>query len=404
MMDRDDLDDELDFIETMYGVDRDYLLTRYNNRMVDHAIDTLISAQSETDNTDAARKFTFAGRVKTYFPWATAAEIIKEYPKPRWLIEEFIPENAIGILYGAKGVKKSFEALRIALSLALERLWEGKKVKKVFVAYIAAEGGSDMGIRLRGILQEWGVSDIPDNFCVQEIAIPFNQESAVDQLIADIGDARREVGCEKTPTFVVVDTLHWVSPGANENDSGHMGVVLSAADRLRKQLNSTVLFIHHTGRNGSTPRGSYCLEADVDFLIHAEATDGCAERLTFTIEKSRNRRIGDRYTFVSKEIALADDEDGKACGTCILELVDFTPAPTPRSNPESIKKATKNTNGVAKQALAQCSPPGLTHTQWEKSSRDLGGPTGGSFDRAKKRLLDKNEVQSDDSKHFYIVQ
>lgn len=57
-----------------------------------------------------------------------------------WLIQDYIPEGAVGLLAAPRGVAKSFVALDWACSVACGRKWLGFQTTKGTAMYVAAEG------------------------------------------------------------------------------------------------------------------------------------------------------------------------------------------------------------------------------------------------------------------------
>jgi len=66
----------------------------------------------------------------------------------RWLVKNVVPEDSMGMIFGASGTYKSFIAIDMAMHMAHEMSWSGFKTKKGTVAYIAAEGGAGISRRL----------------------------------------------------------------------------------------------------------------------------------------------------------------------------------------------------------------------------------------------------------------
>jgi RecA/RadA recombinase len=184
--------------------------------------------------------------------------------EPSWLIEGVLPANALGVLYGAPGVGKTFVALSMALSIAAGHSWCGKPTKSGSVLYVAAEGL--FGLRLR----------------VQAYQRRHEIRAEHVRYLGDAFDLRRAVDIEKLtltlqaanlrPDLIVLDTLARLIPGAEENSSKDMGEAIRAIDSLRRAFGATVLLIHHTGKNGELERGSGALRGAADVMIKCSAS------------------------------------------------------------------------------------------------------------------------------------
>ena len=72
------------------------------------------------------------------------------------------------------------------------------------------------------------------------------------------------------PVLIVIDTLARSMPGGDENSPRDMGVLVAAADRIRKRLDCTVLFIHHPIKSGNKreiERGHGSLRGAADTML-----------------------------------------------------------------------------------------------------------------------------------------
>src|SRR5947199_116032 len=74
------------------------------------------------------------------------------FPRLRPKTKHHIPENALAVLYGPPGSGKSFVALAWAMAIATRRLWLGHATNRGAVTYVAAEGGSGLGQRVKAHL------------------------------------------------------------------------------------------------------------------------------------------------------------------------------------------------------------------------------------------------------------
>ena len=66
-------------------------------------------------------------------------------PPRKWLVGEWLPLNALGIIYAEAGTGKSFYALSLALELARGGAWCGTQLKEPLeVLYVAGERINDL--------------------------------------------------------------------------------------------------------------------------------------------------------------------------------------------------------------------------------------------------------------------
>lgn len=186
-------------------------------------------------------------------------------PAPEPLIDGVMDRNNTVILYGAPGVGKSFLALHWAWCVASGLAWQGRDVRRGLVVYIAAEGVSGMGARLRALRQAWG-GDPEDRLVFYPRAVDLSNSAAVDQVVEWV--AGHEVD------LVVFDTLAR-STGADteENSASSMQNIVRGMDRIREAHEGcTTMAVHHSGHNGKM-RGSTAVNGSADSAIAFEEDD-----------------------------------------------------------------------------------------------------------------------------------
>jgi RecA-family ATPase len=234
--------------------------------------------------------------------------------EPGWLIEGFLPANALAVLYGSPGAGKTFVALSIALSIAAGHPWCGKSTKSGFVLYVAAEGLFGLRLRVRAYqgkhkIVAAGVKYLGD-------AIDLRKPADVDQLLSSLRAA------EFQPDLIVLDTLARLTPGAEENGSKDMGEAVHAMDTLRRPFGATVLLVHHTGKDGKLERGSDALRGAADVMIK------CNMNTNLKVVSSKCDKMKEAEPFPLATIALERYQiDQEKASLVITNLVaDIEPA------------------------------------------------------------------------------
>ena len=72
-----------------------------------------------------------------------------------WLIKELIPETGQGLASGQWGMAKTFTVLDLAAEIMIGGVFAGRTVaRKGGVVFVAAEGASEMPIRLEGLVEQ----------------------------------------------------------------------------------------------------------------------------------------------------------------------------------------------------------------------------------------------------------
>lgn len=247
-----------------------------------------------------------------------------------YLIEDILTRHEVAVIYGESGSGKSFEAIDMAMAVDRGVPFNGKEVRKGGVIYQAGEGGIGVKLRLRAYRQTYMDPGERVDFVllparVDLFAKPGEQDvetsRGTDALIAEI-KAWAETFTVPLE-LVVIDTLATATPGANENASTDMSVVLTNLERIRDECRCTVLMVHHKPRNGNNPRGHSSLFANVDNAIELEITprlditfrdDGT--QLTrqihrATIQKNKDGERGHGWDFILKQVVLGKRPNGK---------------------------------------------------------------------------------------------
>jgi len=204
---------------------------------------------------------------------------LMKLPPTRWLIAGVVPESSLVVLYGQPSSYKSFIALDWACSVVSGRDWLDRTVQGGPALYVAAEGKG--GISYRVLAWQFRHQTYEGELTQLRIfpgSVDLMNEAAVDEL---------SEYCDKLgPRLVVFDTLARMAPGADENSSKDMGLVIGAVDRLRQECGASVVVVHHSRKDGSTPRGSTAILGSADTCIKAQRTS--KGRVTLHCEKQKD--------------------------------------------------------------------------------------------------------------------
>ncbi|TIL34296.1 AAA family ATPase [Mesorhizobium sp.] len=281
-----------------------------------------------------------------------------------YLIEDILTRHEVAVIYGESGSGKSFEAIDMAMAVDRGVPFNGKEVRKGGVIYQAGEGGIGVKLRLRAYRQTYMEPGERVDFVllpsrVDLFAKPGEQDietsRGTDALIAEI-KAWAETFTVPLE-LVVIDTLATATPGANENASTDMSVVLTNLERIRDECRCTVLMVHHKPRNGNNPRGHSSLFANVDNAIELEITqrldvayraDGTQlvrQIHRATIQKNKDGERGHGWDFILKQVVLGTRPNGKP-------LTSVVCAPPGGQGPEvTDDKRLSDQQAIAMQAL-----------------------------------------------------
>jgi len=236
---------------------------------------------------------------------------LNNLPKAEWLIKDILLDGGIATIYGESGSTKSFLAIDLAMNLAIGSEWFGLDVnREVPVIYTALEGFSGVVKRIKGWCKRNEIT--PNNIFVDHDAL----------LLGELGSVQSFINFYKSKQFnkglVIIDTLNMAIPDIEENSAASMGGVISKAKLIAEKLDSTILIIHHTGKDESRGmRGSSSLKASMDTIIFVkkDSNGGCQ----WSLEKSKDSECGIAFNYQLKDIEL--EIDGEVEKTCTINAL-----------------------------------------------------------------------------------
>jgi hypothetical protein len=295
---------------------------------------------------------------------------LDQLPPQGWIVDKAIPQNGLIGWIGAKGTLKTFTALDLALHVAAGRAWHGRAVIQCPVLYVYAEG--PFGARAR--LDAWcsyqtlvigtpiDRRSLPIWFLPSRV--PINDPRAVAGLVAEI---RR---LSVVPRLIVIDTVNQNLDG--DEDGTGMGGFVAGCARLRQELDSSVIAVHHTPIGADDrPRGHSSLDGAFDTRIIIRRDD---ERVSIKCAHQRNGP--DDWSVSVETIAIAGSLALKAIGPSDGDL---------RGHRRTLLEL------VHRQGQ-------LSFTKWKEAAKKAG-ISSSSFKNSRTWLIDRAYVKLDNSKY-----
>lgn len=272
------------------------------------------------------------------FPLRRAGDIAR-LPAGKWWIKGLIPKAQIGAIFGASGSGKSFLALDFMAHLSMGTPWRGRTVVKARGLYVAAEGGTGVGKRIKAWAQHNKVD--ADDLSISVLTVPPNI-----MLKDDIEELTRSVMAAGGFDYVVLDTYAQVTPGANENAAEDMGKALAHCRALSEATGGMmVILVHHSGKDASRGvRGWSGINAALDFAVET-TRDEDSEYREMKVTKMKDGEDGLKFGFKLTTVTVGIDDDLEEITSCVIEELE-TQKPKEKTTERGLKRRGRVENHV----------------------------------------------------------
>jgi len=235
----------------------------------------------------------------------------------RWVVDDLVPADSMGMIFGASGTFKSFIAIDAAMHIASGADWCLRKTKPGPVVYVASEGGLGIYRRVRAWHEQNGLVNLVDNFRVCSIPLLLTAKDQIARLKRSI--ARMPIA----PSLVVVDTLA-ASFSGDENSASDISAYLRSINaEIRAEFNCTVIVVHHTGHSATErPRGSSAILANLDFVLGVFREDANAMNAKMIVSKQKDGEKAADMFFDLARVVLGQTDEGKEISSLVAEYKD----------------------------------------------------------------------------------
>lgn len=233
----------------------------------------------------------------------------------RWAVKHVIPENSLGMFFGASGAFKSFVVLDYALHRCYGMKWLGQKTKQGIPVYIAAEGGAGLIRRIDAWHAKHKLD--PDSCPLRVVIEPLTLTTEA----ATLRQAIETLSIQ--PADVIVDTMSQTFDGEENSAKEVSAFFRQLGAELRAIFECTVIVVHHTGLSADDrARGSSAIGSNLDFQFSV-AKDGPKSLITtLTCVKQKDGERIDPVNFVLEEQILGRDEDGDKISSLSASWID----------------------------------------------------------------------------------
>jgi len=229
------------------------------------------------------------------------------------LVLGFLDCGAMSVLYGDSNVGKTFVALDIAASVASGRTWNGRRVKKGLVVYVAAEGSRGIYKRIEAWRRSREIAEGSVKLALVPCPVDLRSLQGDTKPLADLV-RKAEADFGEPAVLIVVDTLSRALAGGDENSSVDMGAFIQNCDRLRFATSTHLMVIHHTGKNKAAgARGWSGVRAAIDTEIEI------ADR-TISVRKQRDIEPAQDIRFDLRQVPLGANANGDPVTSAVAML------------------------------------------------------------------------------------
>ncbi|MBI3480443.1 MAG: AAA family ATPase [Nitrosomonadales bacterium] len=240
---------------------------------------------------------------------------LRKLPAQDWLVKGVLPMQGVAAIFGGPGSAKSFLVLDLANAIGDGKPCFGYKSQKCRLTIVSLEGEAGLQNRVGAYALRYGSASENVFYVLQ----PFNLLNPAD--IAALAAAVKANGS----SVVIIDTLNQAAPGADENDSAAMGLIIAGAKQLATLIGGLVVLVHHTGKDASKGlRGHSSLHAALDAAIEVRRTGDYREWIN---AKSKDGIDGVAHPFKLQVVELGIDADGDPITSCVICPTDGKVAP-----------------------------------------------------------------------------
>lgn len=248
-------------------------------------------------------------------------------PARRELVKGLLPAGEVAIIAGQSGAGKTFIALDLAASLALQSDFFGHRVREAGgTLFILGEGGGTISERLEAVR----IGRLQGDESAQEMPIAWHaltgslsHDETLKAVLALANKTGREMQARHGVPLrlIVVDTLAAAFAMQDENDAAAATLAMKVLQRFHVETGALVAAVAHYGKTAETGiRGSSAFTASADAIlaVHADRDPmtGKVSARSLALTKSRWRDTGWQSAFDLQSVLIGHDDDGDDVWSC----------------------------------------------------------------------------------------
>lgn len=307
----------------------------------------------------------------TGYAFSTLEELLREQEDHRkmWTIKGIIAWGETSAWIGPPGSMKSALMADLAVHVAFNRDWHGKRAKGACsVMYFALERADLVRRRLEAQIATLGLSYNPGetgNIIAVASTIDLFTEDSVKKVIRTVQNAEAFTG--DTVGILIFDTFAKLvaASGGDEDKAKDQGKIFANIERIKEKLGRPhVAIVGHTGKDETRgSRGSNAILGDADVMV---TISGDAIK-TATVTKANDMPEGPLFSFKSEVHEFGVDEDGDPITVNIVSA----------EQPETLAATAREPKLTANQKtmfamLHTAGKSGLLLSDWNDQAREAG--------------------------------
>jgi hypothetical protein len=342
--------------------------------------DLLDQVELEPEPERAPRRFRFLN-----------SDELKNRPDPEWQVEDVLQRDTLALLVGMQETFKSFIAVDLAMAVGTGRHWQGHAVQPAVVAYVSAEGGSGLPIRIEAWKTVKGHEQDQCFFLADQAPQFLDRKIGgdVDELLLALAEL------PEPPGLVVIDTAARAMVGGDENSAQDMGLFIDTAEKIRQATHATVLIVHHFNKAGAA-RGSTALLGAVHTIIECSREKNSRHVLV----QCGKQKDGEHFTPMILEARVVElgvhPETGRLRTSLVMETRPSPVLQTIYGKPAEPKLSTPTQAALA--VLADLGTVGFA--AW----RDATTQAKSTFHRSRTELISAGYVEHTVDGHYQVTE
>ena len=254
----------------------------------------------------------------------------KNRPKKEWAVHEIVFDRGTSLFAGPGGSGKSAFVLDMYLSRVCNQPFLGRAVKPAFLIWVAAESLDELYPRAQGWLKSHGISeDEPLNMLILDQRMPLNDVEETGKFIVSVKEQLAEinVSSETHSIVIVFDTYSKCTPGADENNTKEVKIIVELIDLVCNEISVHATIICHTNADGII-KGNKALRDGVDTVWMVSKNN---DTICLTPDKMRGAPEAEHPIYACMRSIVLDENDPTETAPVVFALdekvgsIQFTP-------------------------------------------------------------------------------